>query len=67
FCVKIPMKTDARSLNVANSVAVGVYEVIRQADFGGAGVKQKPQAESSGEMQAQCAELEFKTDKTSIV
>lgn len=32
-CVKIPMKDDTRSLNLANSVAVGVYEAIRQ--FGG--------------------------------
>lgn len=29
-CVRIPMIDDARSLNLANSVAVGVYEVLRQ-------------------------------------
>ena len=31
FCVKIPMKENARSLNLANSVAVGVYEAVRQS------------------------------------
>lgn len=30
FCVKIPMKENARSLNLANTVAIGAYEVIRQ-------------------------------------
>ena len=31
-CVRIPMinNSDARSLNLSNSVAVGVYEVLRQ-------------------------------------
>ena len=29
-CVRIPMISDARSLNLSNSVAVGVYEVLRQ-------------------------------------
>lgn len=32
-CVRIPMMDEARSLNLANSVAVGVYEVLRQWDF----------------------------------
>jgi len=32
-CVRIPMIDDARSLNLSNSVAVGVYEVLRQWDF----------------------------------
>ena len=31
--VRIPMKDDARSLNLSNSVAVGVFEVLRQWDF----------------------------------
>ena len=29
-CVRIPMVSDARSLNLSNSVAIGVYEVLRQ-------------------------------------
>lgn len=32
-CVRIPMISDARSLNLSNSVCVGVYEVLRQWDF----------------------------------
>jgi tRNA (cytidine/uridine-2'-O-)-methyltransferase len=31
--VKIPMKKDARCLNLANSAAVGVYEAKRQLEF----------------------------------
>lgn len=31
--VRIPMIDDARSLNLSNSVAVGVYEVLRQWNF----------------------------------
>lgn len=31
--VRIPMKADTRSLNLSNSVAVAVYEVLRQRDF----------------------------------
>lgn len=33
FCVRIPMISEARSLNLSNSVAVGVYEALRQWDF----------------------------------
>lgn len=32
-CVRIPMISGARSLNLSNSVAVGVYEALRQARF----------------------------------
>jgi len=32
-CVRIPMISDARSLNLSNSVAVGVYEVLRQWNY----------------------------------
>lgn len=31
--VRIPMISDARSLNLSNSVAIGVYEVLRQWDY----------------------------------
>ena len=34
-CVRIPMRADARSLNLSNSVAVTVYEALRQLDFAG--------------------------------
>ena len=33
--VRIPMVDDARSLNLSNSVAIGVYEVLRQWKFPG--------------------------------
>ena len=32
-CVRIPMMDDRRSLNLAKSVAVGLYEALRQLDF----------------------------------
>lgn len=34
-CVRIPMRDGLRSLNLSNSVAVAVYEVLRQRDFSG--------------------------------
>ncbi len=32
-CVRIPMRDNQRCLNLSNSVAVGVYEVLRQHNF----------------------------------
>lgn len=32
-CIRIPMKADARSLNLSNSVAIVLYESLRQQDF----------------------------------
>lgn len=32
-CVRIPMRNSLRSLNLSNSVAVAVYEVLRQWDY----------------------------------
>ena len=32
-CIRIPMRADARSLNLANSVAILTYEALRQLDF----------------------------------
>lgn len=29
-CVRLPMRSEARSLNLSNTVAVGVFEVLRQ-------------------------------------
>ncbi len=34
-CVRIPMKENIRSLNLSNSVAIAVYEALRQSDFKG--------------------------------
>ncbi|MDE7168543.1 MAG: tRNA (uridine(34)/cytosine(34)/5-carboxymethylaminomethyluridine(34)-2'-O)-methyltransferase TrmL [Clostridia bacterium] len=34
-CVRIPMLNDTRSLNLSNSVAIAVYEGLRQQDFKG--------------------------------
>lgn len=32
-CVRIPMRTDLRSLNLSNSVAIAAYEALRQWDY----------------------------------
>jgi len=32
-CVRLPMQTDARSMNLSSTVAVGVFEVLRQWGF----------------------------------
>ena len=32
-CVRIPMRDGLRSLNLSNSAAIAVYEVLRQRDF----------------------------------
>lgn len=32
-CVRIPMRPNLRSLNLSNSVAIAVYEILRQNDF----------------------------------
>lgn len=34
-CVRIPMIGETRSLNLSNSVAIAVYEGLRQAEFAG--------------------------------
>ncbi|MBE6535163.1 MAG: tRNA (uridine(34)/cytosine(34)/5-carboxymethylaminomethyluridine(34)-2'-O)-methyltransferase TrmL [Ruminococcaceae bacterium] len=35
YCVRIPMRDTIRSLNLSNSVAIAVYEIIRQKGFDG--------------------------------
>ena len=35
FCVRIPMRDTIRSLNLSNSVAIAVFEILRQWDFDG--------------------------------
>ena len=44
-CVRIPMRDCARSLNLSNSVAITVYEALRQLDF--------PELQSHGIMNTQ--------------
>ena len=44
-CIRIPMRPDARSLNLANSVAVVTYEALRQLGF--------PDLSGAGEMAGQ--------------
>ena len=44
-CIRIPMRPDARSLNLANSVAVITYEALRQLDF--------PDLSGEGEMKGE--------------
>ena len=34
-CVRIPMRDSLRSLNLSNSAAIAVYEVLRQQNFAG--------------------------------
>ncbi|MBQ4268066.1 MAG: tRNA (uridine(34)/cytosine(34)/5-carboxymethylaminomethyluridine(34)-2'-O)-methyltransferase TrmL [Clostridia bacterium] len=34
-CLRIPMFSEARSLNLSNSVAIAVYEALRQTDYEG--------------------------------
>ncbi len=44
-CIRIPMRADARSLNLSNSVAILAYEALKQLDF--------PNLSGVGEMAAQ--------------
>ncbi|MEG0752013.1 MAG: tRNA (cytidine(34)-2'-O)-methyltransferase [Oscillospiraceae bacterium] len=34
-CVRLPMREGARSLNLSNTVAIAVYEALRQLEFAG--------------------------------
>ena len=34
-CVRLPMRSQARCLNLSNAVAIGAYEVLRQWNFAG--------------------------------
>ena len=47
-CIRIPMLEQARSLNLSNSVAITVYEALRQLSF--------PKLLDHGKMQGQCPE-----------
>ncbi len=35
YCVRIPMRDSLRSLNLSNSVAIAVYEILRCSNFDG--------------------------------
>ena len=43
-CIRLPMRSCARSLNLSNSVAITVYEALRQLDF--------PDLQDCGKMKA---------------
>lgn len=43
-CIRVPMKEDARSLNLSNTVAIIAYEALRQQNFLGL----KPDGELTG-------------------
>ena len=45
-CIRIPMIEEARSLNLSNSVAVVVYEALRQRDFAGLSLRGKARGEA---------------------
>lgn len=48
-CVRIPMYSDLRSLNLSNSVAIAVYEALRQQGFERLNLKGKLFTEEDGE------------------
>ena len=48
-CIRLPMVSDARSLNLSNTVAVCVYEALRQTGF--------PGLQGTGEMAEQSANM----------
>ena len=47
-CVRIPMRPEARSLNLSNSVAIVLYEALRQQDFPGLSAEGHLRSESGG-------------------
>ncbi len=51
YCVRIPMRNHLRSLNLSNSVAIAVYEALRQYDFEGLQFEGELTAHTWGENQ----------------
>lgn len=49
-CIRIPMRAEARSLNLSNSVAIIVYEALRQLGFPGLELKGKFRCEINGQL-----------------
>jgi tRNA (cytidine/uridine-2'-O-)-methyltransferase len=50
-CIRIPMIGDVRSLNLGNSVAVVLYEALRQNNFQGMNLKGELHHHNWDEMQ----------------
>ena len=50
-CIKLPMRPEARSLNLSNAVAITVYEALRQTDFPGLRDYGKMREESPNKME----------------
>ena len=46
-CVRIPMRAEARSLNLSNAVAITVFEALRQLEF--------PNLQTQGKMRSDCS------------
>ncbi|MGN0960721.1 MAG: tRNA (cytidine(34)-2'-O)-methyltransferase [Christensenellales bacterium] len=46
-CIRVPMKAEARSLNLSNTVAIIAYEALRQQGFAGL----KPDGELTGRVE----------------
>ena len=44
-CYRLPMRADARSLNLSNCVAIGAYECLRQVGFDGLSDKEQIKGE----------------------
>jgi len=48
-CIRIPMREEARSLNLSNSVAIIVYEALRQLGFPGLELKGRLRSQTNGQ------------------
>ncbi len=58
-CVRIPMRSEARSLNLSNSAAIILYEALRQLDFPGL----SDHGELTGREEAEGAWMDFLKQK----
>ena len=50
-CIRLPMRAEARSLNLSNSVAITVYEALRQLSFPGLQDFGKMRGEAPGNLE----------------
>ncbi len=50
-CIRLPMRAEARSLNLSNSVAITVYEALRQLSFPGLQIFGKMREEVPGNLE----------------
>ncbi|MGI5893929.1 MAG: tRNA (uridine(34)/cytosine(34)/5-carboxymethylaminomethyluridine(34)-2'-O)-methyltransferase TrmL [Candidatus Merdivicinus sp.] len=53
YCVRIPMRSEVRSLNLSNSVAIAAYETLRQWGY--------PELETKGHLARLCWEEDLPT------